>query len=535
MQINEEYKEIQCIDKLEDQYKERFFVIVKHYAMKLPEELRVEGSAYTLHDFNHHCINIYRIISEIILFPQIAYGREGLTQKELFILDLAVLFHDIGMSSYFDSDRKVHSRKSAEYIQQIYHTPDSVFRVQSDLNENEVKALKLIVMAHSDIKDGSIAENENGLNNPSLKDDIMAQARGRIRARFLASILRLADELDITVERLGNGDTESKLIQLKEKKMIIERELLNNSDACILQKNKEELNKINGYVESLEHWERLHLFSSVCRVDEDSDEVCINLNDEYIMQRCGFGDTYDNLLDEILSVYKKIYVEFENGLISEVNNSKSKLIMKKMISVAGFKIISNIDAINELINKKLKILNTSNEQSAKKMSIVGGVQQRSLEENQGGMVYPRVIDESFQKKLSNIIKRKHLIKVGHFLLDETFCARDWLDTKEIIETGTILEEMVDNILKHINTNFKEENNYLLLGLDFEGAVLASRVGMALQKPFTYLIPAKEIENNSKKEIETLTEKYHRNCLSRPMNKNPVFSRVLEVVGSGKKR
>lgn len=31
------------------------------------------------------------------------------------------------------------------------------------------------------------------------------------------------------------------------------------------------------------------------------------------------------------------------------------------------------------------------------------------------------------------------------------------------------------------------------------------------------------------------EYYYRNCLSRPMNKNPVFSRVLEVVGSGKKR
>lgn len=28
---------------------------------------------------------------------------------------------------------------------------------------------------------------------------------------------------------------------------------------------------------------------------------------------------------------------------------------------------------------------------------------------------------------------------------------------------------------------------------------------------------------------------NRNCLSRLMNKNPVFSRVLEVVGSGKKR
>lgn len=33
----------------------------------------------------------------------------------------------------------------------------------------------------------------------------------------------------------------------------------------------------------------------------------------------------------------------------------------------------------------------------------------------------------------------------------------------------------------------------------------------------------------------LVKIHNRNCLSRPMNKNPVFSRVLEVVGSGKKR
>ncbi len=39
----------------------------------------------------------------------------------------------------------------------------------------------------------------------------------------------------------------------------------------------------------------------------------------------------------------------------------------------------------------------------------------------------------------------------------------------------------------------------------------------------------------RKQIISGARNYNRNCLSRPMNKNPVFSRVLEVVGSGKKR
>lgn len=44
------------------------------------------------------------------------------------------------------------------------------------------------------------------------------------------------------------------------------------------------------------------------------------------------------------------------------------------------------------------------------------------------------------------------------------------------------------------------------------------------------------KGNSQNRLVSLLERhYNRNCLSRPMNKNPVFSRVLEVVGSGKKR
>ena len=118
MQINDEYKNIECIKKLKDQYKNAFFKIVEYYAPKLPEKLVKEGSAYTLHDFNHHCIDIYQIISDVILYPNMAYTSEGLTDKELYILNLAVLFHDFGMDAYLNCGRKDHSRTSAEYIQE---------------------------------------------------------------------------------------------------------------------------------------------------------------------------------------------------------------------------------------------------------------------------------------------------------------------------------------------------------------------------------------------------------------------------------
>lgn len=111
MEINVEYKQIDCVKNLDIQYKEHFFKIVDYYGPQLPERLVIEGSAYTMHDFNHHCINIYKIVSEIILWPNIAYGNNGLSGKELFILDLAILFHDIGMNAYLTGGRNDHSRR----------------------------------------------------------------------------------------------------------------------------------------------------------------------------------------------------------------------------------------------------------------------------------------------------------------------------------------------------------------------------------------------------------------------------------------
>lgn len=501
MQINEEYKNIECIKRLKDQYKNNFFEIVKYYAPKLPEKLVTGGSAYTLHNFNQHCINIYQIISNVILYPKTAYAEEGLTDKELYILDLAVLFHDIGMEAYLDSSRKDHSRKSAEYIQEIYHAKDSVFKTHSMLDENEVKALRLIIMAHSDIKDGSIQENENGLNNPELRNDMVAQL-GNIRGIFLASILRLADELDITVGRLGNSDIEIQLSDIREKKLAIEREINPNNSFF----NQKELEYTEKLLESLEHWERLHLFSNISRTRE-SEEVVIRVNDDYIKKRRDIGDTYESLVDNILRVFKKINKEFKNGLAKKTNEDKSPLDLKKMLSVDRFKIVSNIPEINELIAEQLVCLNTVDLKSDKLLqreSLTGEKAKTDIKES----AEPEVIDEGYQKNLSKIIKRKHLLSVGHFLLDETYCARDWIDTKEIVETRSIVDEIISNIIKHINTNCREEE-YLLLGLDLEGSILASRVAMALQKPFSYLIPAREMENNSGKDAETVIEKYKK--------------------------
>lgn len=498
---DKEYQKIECIKKLSESYKKNFLDIVEHYRKKFAPKIQIGRSVYTLHDFDHHCVNIYKIISDVILFSKVAYEENvGLNDKELYILDLAVLFHDFGMFCDLESKRADHSRRSAEYLTEVYHARDSFFRETCNLNENELKALKLIVMAHSDIKEENIPDDQNGINNPELMDEISGSIEV-IRVKFLACILRLADELDITVARLGNDDYESQLSQYEDEELELSRKIKENHSESERKEAESRLKEIQDFIESNKHWKRLHLFSLVYRQGSESDEVCLEVNDDYVKHKTDEGDSYEYIVDEIFKVVGKVEEEFKNGLQKVMESSKNKLTLKYMIGVGTFKVKSKDPNVNRLINENLdrggisKIVDTSSESK----------ENLKNQDCQG----PEIIDKEFQTKIGNWVKRKHLLKVGHFLLDEIYCARDWIDTQEIIETRKIVDDIVIHMVKHINKNFGDLTNCLILGLDLEGAVLASRVGTSLQTPFSYLIPTKEIENNAGKEREISIDEYEK--------------------------
>lgn len=53
----------------------------------------IGDSAFTLHDFDHHCFDIYKIISEVLFDEELVYSEKyGLSERELYIMNLAVLF-----------------------------------------------------------------------------------------------------------------------------------------------------------------------------------------------------------------------------------------------------------------------------------------------------------------------------------------------------------------------------------------------------------------------------------------------------------
>lgn len=254
--MNEEYKQIECISKMKKEYFDKFCTIVEGYREKISDNLVIGDSAFTLHDFDHHCFDIYKIISEVLFDEELVYSEKyGLSERELYIMNLAVLFHDIGMSNGLDRARDNHSLNSADYIDRQFKDSRSVLSQNSDLSANEIKALKAIIIAHSNLKDRSVQESDNGLKSHKLQD---YKARlGIIRTRFLAGVLRLADELDVSVERLGTGELQQELEEQEQKYNIIK-----NKQNCseIEEKQMEEW---KGFEKSLEFWHKLHLVKHI--------------------------------------------------------------------------------------------------------------------------------------------------------------------------------------------------------------------------------------------------------------------------------
>ena len=68
------------------------------------------------------------------------------------------------------------------------------------------------------------------------------------------------------------------------------------------------------------------------------------------------------------------------------------------------------------------------------------------------------------------VNNRSLIKIGHFLLTKEYCARDWIDTLEVVETKVILNKIVNAIVKHINNSGYDD--YIIAGVDLVGTLLA---------------------------------------------------------------
>lgn len=484
--MNQDYKTFSCIQAMSETDEERFYRIATAYAEKLNAVISNAGTIYTFHDFDHHCTNLYKIISDIILYKDRVFNtaEKPLTDKEIYLLNLAVLLHDLGMTKKIGLSRDRHPIDSAEMILKDYENPESsLTSKKSGLSRNDINALMLIVKAHSDIKnDPSVPECENGLRNSLLTNSMPSNPK-KIKARFLANVLRLADELDITSDRLGDRSIEEALEKtIQEKELLIEK--IAKSVPEEQKRLVEELKELDAAIHSNEHWEKLYLFSEVQR--DSAGKVSLVVDDFYVKNQLKIGSSSEQLASRILSVKKKIVQEFQffkNDVEKEL--SLSTLIGIKELSIST-QILELQIAIDNLEKKTVCPQNRENEKR----------------------IVPQVLSEELERKISDYIEKKNLYEVGHFRLHDNLCSRDWIKVDEIIQTESFFRKYVTQLLLHMQEKIQLDDNYAIIGIDFSGMLIASKLAFVLEKPFSYVIPTYKKRSSSKRELEVTIQEYN---------------------------
>lgn len=469
-----DYIEFKCIKKMNDNNKERFKNVVKEYAERLNRIVNDGGAVYTLHDFDHHCCNLYKIVSDVILNEETAFGgnSSSITEWELYILNLAILLHDIGMTTYVDLTRDNHSAVSAQIIREDYKNPaNPLSEGKSGLSKNDIDALALIVQAHSDVKDGSVADDVNGLNNPELTNSMPSRI-GKTRAKFLANILRLADELDVTSDRLGTMDVRNELEEAAKQRKIVEKRLENIEDAQERKDLQQQLERYKKAEFSNTRWKSLSYFKLVeC---DSAGKVTLYIDDKAIEDEMALGVNDLSLAKTILEVYEKIAKEFEKFKV----DIETDLQLTAMVAIKKFDYSTKNEIIQALLNDLKK---------KPKDALIGDV------------VYPHVISTELEPKISEFIEERSLYEVGHYKLHNNLCARDWVSIDEIVSTENFFKKCEAQLLLHAKT-LELGDKYLIIGIDFYGMLIASRLAFILQQPYTYLIPDYRTSNSSAKEI-----------------------------------
>lgn len=467
--MDEHLKSFRCIDIMDSKEKDAFSKIVDYFKDEIIESCVKNGAVFTLHDFDHHCLDIYKIISNYLLSNDAFSGGENsLSKREFYILNLAVLFHDIGMFK-LQGTRNNHSLKSAEYVREQYES--GFFRKTSDLSQNEVNALCEIIKAHSNVKDeNGIPLDNTGLQSSELTDR-ESKYGGSIRTKLLAIILRLADEFDMTSDRLGESSLEEEL-----------RAAIDSDDVSEANKSQ--------YRESYDHWMRLHYFS---KIQLKARVMMLHIEDKKIKSDLDFGNSLEEIVKEhILPVYStlnKRVTEFLD-IVNDEDLDESKY--EYIIPVKSVKIDQEKSEYATEVTKIIEQISARTLVEHKESSKASNPEPVS-----GNSV---TLNADLSVKLYAEVNKRNAVKFGHFRLDSEYCARDWIDTLEIIETVELLNEMtktiVDDILKLENIDYK---NSVIVGVDLEGGLLASRVAISLNMPFSYIISPRNKKYSSDSE------------------------------------
>ncbi len=301
---------------------------------------------------------------------------------------------------------------------------------------------------------------------------------GPVNVKLLAALLRLADELDITNERVRGKDYLKTRIR----------------------------------EESSREWRKCKIFSTPTKDRNDSSRLHLRLSEEAIRRE----DNLENDVELIMEVRDKIAGEFKQLY--------EKVFVKRYLNGWDFSIIdiyTEDKFIEEAISKHRKnktpleaIIIESEDKVAesKPPKLTDELEKKIFQD-----CNIKIIDKEFSKTLEKWVIKDNLLKSGHFSIDDTRCARDWIDTHELFRNLDYLKKMSDIFLEYIGKNFQQILDIYIIGHGFPGLILSSIIAYKCGIPFPYIIP---------KKVEKLYTPYEKDIKLKKNSKIIIFTDVV---------
>lgn len=462
-------KKYQWIKGMGDGYLSKWTELVNKYAEELNKMPVKKETGYTHHDFSHHCKDIYKIIENVFL------SGIKIEEEESFALAVAVLLHDISMTK-IHFDRLTHSQQSVEYIENEIENGVDIW---SKIHPQTINVIKQVIRAHSDIKESKQDGMENIRNYTLRETELKADGEtGKLHVRWLAGILRLADELDITVARKGVADNRYKELREDDPDENYSKlcwRQLNYFESITKQKTIVRLVLYSPYLKNHLNDDRANIVSEIKKIRA---KIC-----ERLYEANEYAFNYD---EEYMRLIKLTDVKIDDNGVGLSESELEEDLGKE--NTGEEETLVNDDPSEEEIGIGLSL---DESESTVAEETEASFQNGNEEEGQNKPLYLR---ENLGKEITEFVYANDLIDYGHYRLNRRLCAEKWIDVRAVLSDVKMSRKITRIISRDLKAYLDKKKidvkDILLVGVGVNGNIIASRVAFLLGTAFTYIVPAK---------------------------------------------
>jgi len=207
------------------------------------------------------------------------------------------------------------------------------------------------------------------------------------------------------------------------------------------------------------------------------------LDEEIVETRINSGDSL-NVRTDLTAILDKIRNELDTlrTVVIEQHNESSRLITLNKVELHP--------EDSPLFRRLYPVEPTVLPQPV--FSEDGGGEERPAVKGAGGERAPasrkiNLLNPELSAQIRQYVLEQKLLVIGHYQLNGIYCARDWLNTLDMINRSNLANKMVQTFSDHIAKLYSDQQ-YTIVGLDIAGTIEATKIAFSLDKPFTYVIP-----------------------------------------------